>query len=204
MRIVAGSVKGRTLQAPAGSRTRPTSDRVREAMFSMVGSLVEVEGAAVVDLFAGSGALGIEALSRGAASVTFVEQDRPALAAIRTNLARLGLDGPRARLQPGDALAHLAAAAAAAIVFADPPYAFERWAQLAAGLTESGFGGLAVLESGANIDLGEGWDVVRVKRYGGTVVTVARPDAGTHRSREAQAPESSGTTKGPSRMRGAR
>jgi len=177
VRIVAGSLKGRNLQAPPGSRTRPTSDRVREAIFSIVGSLVDVAGAAVVDLFAGSGALGIEALSRGAASVTFVEQDREALAIISANLSRLGLDGPQARLQPGDALAHLAAVADSAIVFADPPYAFVPWAQLGGGLRENGFGGLAVLESGADIDLGAGWDVVRVKRYGGTVVTVARPDS---------------------------
>jgi 16S rRNA (guanine966-N2)-methyltransferase len=155
-------------------------------MFSTVGSLVGVEGAAVVDLFAGSGALGIEALSRGAASVTFVEQDRQALATIRANLARLRLDGPQARLHAGDALAHLALVADATIVLADPPYAFGQWAQLGAGLRDNDFRGLAVLESGADIDLGGGWDVVRVKRYGGTVVTVAR------------------TRKGPSRMRGAR
>jgi 16S rRNA (guanine966-N2)-methyltransferase len=142
-------------------------------MFSTVGSLREVAGAAVVDLFAGSGALGIEALSRGAASVTFVEQDHQALATIRSNLAQLGLDGPRARVQPGDALAHLGAAADATILFADPPYAFQQWAELGAGLRTEGFAGLAVVESGANVDLGPGWDVVRVKRYGGTVVTVA-------------------------------
>ncbi|MDQ2724326.1 MAG: 16S rRNA (guanine(966)-N(2))-methyltransferase RsmD [Actinomycetota bacterium] len=178
MRIVAGSLKGRNLQAPPGSRTRPTSDRVREAIFSIVGSLDGVAGTAVVDLFAGSGALGIEALSRGAASVTFVEQDRDAVATIRTNLAHLGLGGPQARLELGDALAHLATAADAAIVFADPPYGFEHWADLGAGLLGKGFGGLAVLESGTDIDLGGRWDVMRVKRYGGTVVTVAKPDSG--------------------------
>ncbi len=141
----------------------------------MVGSLVGVAGTTVVDLFAGSGALGIEALSRGAASATFVEQDREALTTIRTNLAQLGLDDRPTRLQAGDALAHLATAAGADIVFADPPYAFEQWAQLGTGLRAKGFGGLAVLESGADIDLGQAWDVVRVKRYGGTLVTVARP-----------------------------
>ncbi len=177
MRIVAGSVKGRTLQAPPGSSTRPTSDRVREAMFSMVGSLAELTGATVVDLFAGSGALGIEALSRGATPVTFVERDPLALATIRTNLTQLRLDGPHTRLQRGDVLAHLALAADADLIFADPPYAFGPWSQLGSGLTTSGFGGLAVLESGTAIDLGGGWDVVRVKRYGGTVVTVARPDS---------------------------
>lgn len=180
MRIVAGSLKGRALQAPPGSRTRPTSDRVREAMFSMVGSLVDVEGTAVVDLFAGSGALGIEALSRGAAPVTFVEHDRRALATITDNLAHLGLDGPQVRVQPGDALTHLVVAADAAIVFADPPYAFEQWAELGTGLQGNRFAGLAVLESRADIDLGPGWCVVRVKRYGGTVVTIARPTKDCH------------------------
>jgi 16S rRNA (guanine966-N2)-methyltransferase len=141
---------------------------------------MDVAGSTVVDLFAGSGALGIEALSRGAALVTFVERDRQALAIIRYNLVQLGLDGPRARVQPGDALAHLGVAAAAAVVFADPPYAFEQWAQLGAGLRAEGFAGLAVVESGADVDLGPGWDVVRVKRYGGTVVTVASAMNGRH------------------------
>ncbi len=145
-------------------------------MFSMVGSLIDVTDIAVVDLFAGSGALGLEALSRGARSVTFVERDCPALATVRTNLIQLGLQGPNARLQHGDALAHLDVVDGADLVFADPPYAFDQWAQLGVGLRRNAFDGLAVAESGADIDLGGGWEVVRVKRYGGTVVTVARPD----------------------------
>ena len=89
MRVVAGEFKGRRLHAPRGAATRPTADRVREALFSMLG---DVSGARVLDLYAGSGALGIEALSRGAESALFVERDRRALAALRRNLDAVGAD----------------------------------------------------------------------------------------------------------------
>src|SRR5918998_3417279 len=89
MRVIAGRWGGRRLQAPPGDATRPTSDRVREALFSILGA--RVDDARVLDLFAGSGALGIEALSRGAASATFVDHDPDALAAVRANLDGTGL-----------------------------------------------------------------------------------------------------------------
>ena len=89
MRIVRGSHGGRVLRAPHGAATRPTSEKVREAIFNI---LPDVEGMQVLDLFAGSGAVGIEALSRGAAHATFVDQGRPALAAVRANLSELGLE----------------------------------------------------------------------------------------------------------------
>src|SRR5205814_2490034 len=92
MRVVSGSAKGRRVQAPKGTQTRPTSDRVREAVFNTLGSLGGIEGATVADLFAGSGALGIEALSRGAAHVTFVDRDRDAIATIKANLATTGFE----------------------------------------------------------------------------------------------------------------
>ena len=95
LRVVAGQWKGRRLAAPRGAATRPTADRVREAVFSMLGPL---DGARVLDLFAGSGALGLEALSRGAAAVTFVDDAAPAIRAIKANLealAALGASGPR-------------------------------------------------------------------------------------------------------------
>lgn len=124
MRVIAGELGGRRLRAPAGSATRPTSDRVREALFSALGPL---DGLRVLDLFAGSGALGIEALSRGAAQATFVERAPAALAALRRNLADLGLQAPRAELHAGDAAAALRAAfrrgANYDLVFLDPPYA---------------------------------------------------------------------------------
>ena len=90
MRVVAGEFGGRRLRAPRGAGTRPTADRVREALFSMLG---DVSGARVLDLYAGSGALGIEALSRGAASAVFVERDAQAAATIRRNLDELGTEG---------------------------------------------------------------------------------------------------------------
>jgi 16S rRNA (guanine966-N2)-methyltransferase len=121
VRIVGGELGGRVLRAPAGTRTRPTSEKVREAVFAIVG---DVAGARVLDLFAGSGALGLEALSRGAAHATFVDAGKPAIAAIRANIATLGV-GDRATVIAGDALAAAARAPEAPwrIVFVDPPYA---------------------------------------------------------------------------------
>ena len=120
MRVIAGRFRGTTLRAPRGEATRPTSDRVREALFSILAS---VEGARVLDLFAGSGALGIEALSRGAGSATFVDTAPVAVAAVRRNLAALGLE---AEVVQRPALAFLEAAAIGGaeydLVFLDPPY----------------------------------------------------------------------------------
>ena len=117
MRVVAGAYKGRRLQAPRGPRTRPTADRVREALFSILG---DVSGLHVLDLYAGSGALGIEALSRGAAAATFVERDPGAVAAIRHNLEAVG---SQAEVRRQDALRFLGAARGAFdLVFLDPPY----------------------------------------------------------------------------------
>jgi 16S rRNA (guanine966-N2)-methyltransferase len=117
LRVVAGEFKGRRLSAPRGMLTRPTADRVREALFSMLG---DVAGASVLDLYAGSGALGIEALSRGAAGAVFVERDTRAAAAIERNLASLGIEAPIARQ---DVLRFLARAEGAFdLVFCDPPY----------------------------------------------------------------------------------
>jgi 16S rRNA (guanine966-N2)-methyltransferase len=119
MRVVAGELRGRRLVAPAGGGTRPTADRVREALFSILG---DVSGLRVLDLYAGSGALGIEALSRGAAAAVFVDSAQPAVTAIRRNLSELGLE---AAVHRRDALAYLAGAPGGdpyGLVFADPPY----------------------------------------------------------------------------------
>jgi 16S rRNA (guanine966-N2)-methyltransferase len=129
MRVIAGELGGRRLQAPPGTDTRPTSDRVREALFSALGP---VDGAEVLDLFAGSGALAIEALSRGAAHATLVERDARAVAVIRRNLDALGLGADRATVRRRDALRALqdanASGSAYDLVLIDPPY------RLAAGL----------------------------------------------------------------------
>jgi 16S rRNA (guanine966-N2)-methyltransferase len=117
VRVVAGEFKGRRLRMPRGAPTRPTADRVREALFSMLG---DVTGARVLDLYAGSGALGIEALSRGAATAVFVERDARAAAAIRANLDAVGVE---AEISGQDALAYLTRADGVFdLVFCDPPY----------------------------------------------------------------------------------
>jgi 16S rRNA (guanine966-N2)-methyltransferase len=122
MRIISGEWRGRPLLAPAGTITRPTADRVRETLFSMLASrLGTFEGLSVADLFAGSGALGFEALSRGAASVTFVECDPEAARAIRGNAERLRAQD-RVRLLGGSALT-LPRGGPFNLIFADPPYA---------------------------------------------------------------------------------
>ena len=128
--MIAGAYKGRRLQAPAGSGTRPTADRVREALFSILGPL---DDARVLDLFAGSGALGIEALSRGAAAAVFVDSDARAAAVIRRNLEAVGASAPVHRR---DALAYLRDARDAPfdLVFLDPPYSSA--SQLAGPLSE--------------------------------------------------------------------
>ncbi len=121
MRVVAGAFKGRRLLSPRGRRTRPTSDRVRESLFSILGAL---EDLTVLDLFAGSGALGIEALSRGAAEAVFVDRDRTAIAAVGANLASVGASS---RIVRADALGFLARAEGRYdLVFVDPPYSSAR------------------------------------------------------------------------------
>jgi len=168
MRVVAGELRGRQIQAPVGTSTRPTTDRVREALFNALGSLDVVVDATVVDLFAGSGALGIEALSRGSGHCTFVERDGNALRVLRDNLASLGLTD-RTRVVPADALVAVASLPPVDLVLADPPYDFADWAGLLGPLDAR----LVVLESSRSIELPDGWEPVREKRYGRTFVAFA-------------------------------
>ena len=132
MRIIAGTHRGRRLEAPRGSGTRPTSDRAREALFSMLGS---VEGARVLDLFAGSGALGLEALSRGAEAAVFVESERDAVRAIERNLAALHLEGTIVRRDAVRALRdEVRRGRRYDLVLVDAPY--EDWERLQGPLAE--------------------------------------------------------------------
>lgn len=165
MRVVAGELRGRRIEAPSGTDTRPTTDKVREATFNALGSLDLVRDAVVVDLYAGSGALGIEALSRGAAHCTFVERDRSALRVLKANLATLGLED-RARVVAGDA-AVVGRGISADVVLADPPYDFDGWGELLAGTDAN----VVVAESGREIGVPEGWCVRRAKRYGRSWIT---------------------------------
>ena len=170
LRVVAGEHRGRRLRTPAGDSTRPTADRVREALFSILG---DVSGLRVLDLFAGSGALGIEALSRGAAEADFVDADRAAVAAVRDNLAALGLDGEVARR---DALGFLAGPGGHYdLVFCDPPY--DSAVQLAGPLAERLPARLApqariVTESDKRQPLELPFPVIRERTYGDTRIVV--------------------------------
>jgi 16S rRNA (guanine966-N2)-methyltransferase len=151
MRIIAGQWRGRPLQAPAGVATRPTADRARETLFSMLVSRIgSFEGLRVADLFAGSGALGLEALSRGAAHATFVESDAAALRAIRANVTALEATD-RATVQPGSALS-LPRGDPFDLVFADPPYAPGSGSQVVEAVQRAGWlapGGWMAVETAA-------------------------------------------------------
>jgi 16S rRNA (guanine966-N2)-methyltransferase len=167
MRVISGELGGRRLLAPDGLTTRPTTDKVRQAVFNSLSHIVELDGAVVVDLYAGSGALGIEAISRGAAKCTFVERDRAALNALRDNIAALGI-AARATVVTSDVLAWVPSVRGVDVAFADPPYTFEAWDRLLAVLDA----GLVVAEAGAEVVAPDGWTARRAKRYGRTWVTL--------------------------------
>jgi 16S rRNA (guanine966-N2)-methyltransferase len=174
MRVVAGIYGGRRLVAPAGSVTRPTSDRVREALFSVLGG--SVRDARVLDLFAGSGALGIEALSRGAAAAVFVERAPKAIAAIRANLDALGIEGDVRRMEARAALrAASTRGEAYDLVFLDPPY--RRAAGLGRELSEAlpavlAAGARVVSESDRRDPLALELALSGERRYGDTVIRI--------------------------------
>jgi 16S rRNA (guanine966-N2)-methyltransferase len=179
VRVIAGTRKGHRLAAPRGLDTRPTSDRVRENIFNLIGP---VDGARVLDLFAGSGALGIEALSRGAASAVFVEHDPDALRAIDRNLDHLRLTG--ARVVRGDVLRTIAEEATAGakydLVLVDPPYEMltEIQPRLARHLPPLlAADGLVVLETDARTEPELPLPVRTSRKYGQTRVTLF--EAGT-------------------------
>jgi len=169
---VAGTARGHRLVAPRGTATRPTSDRVRESLFNALASYVTLEDAVVLDAFAGTGALGIEALSRGAGRAVFVEQDRTARTAVERNLGTTGTS-ERARVVASDVEAWLRLGAGGEhfdIAFLDPPYAYDTWPALMALVPAD----LAVVESDREVPLG-GWHVAWQRRYGTTLVSFARP-----------------------------
>jgi 16S rRNA (guanine(966)-N(2))-methyltransferase RsmD len=177
MRVIAGQWRGRPLKAPAGAATRPTSDRVREALFSILAA--RVPQARVLDLFAGSGALGIEALSRGAGEATFVDDAPAAIRAIQANLD--ALQAP-ATVRKGDALRFLHAAREHAaqydLVFLDPPYRDAE--RLAPALSEAlpavlAPGAVAVAESDRRAPLALSLPLHDERRYGDTLIRIHGP-----------------------------
>jgi 16S rRNA (guanine966-N2)-methyltransferase len=170
VRVISGTARGRRLVAPEGSGTRPTPDRVREATFNALGSLGAVDEAAVLDLFAGSGAMGIEALSRGAARATFVDSDLAARRAIEANLAACGLTAASEVVaSPVERFLAGAQQRRWDLALLDPPYDFDGWPELLLDLPAQ----TAVLESSRAVDPPFGWEVVRSKRYGRTHVVIA-------------------------------
>jgi 16S rRNA (guanine966-N2)-methyltransferase len=184
VRVIAGSLGGRRLHAPPGRRTRPTSDRVREALFSM---LADVDGASVLDVFAGSGALGIEALSRGAERAVFVERDRSAVEVLDRNLRELGLEGERTEVRRAGAIEALRTARAARekydLVLIDPPYSqAPSWSAqlepLLAPLLSPGARVVAESDRRAPLRLGvrveQELRLTRERRYGDTIITIHR------------------------------
>jgi 16S rRNA (guanine966-N2)-methyltransferase len=182
MRVIGGRSRGRRLAAKLPRSVRPTSDRVRESIFDILGSLGGVEGLKVLDLFCGSGALGVEALSRGAASATFVDLDPDALDAVRQNLTAVGLADADATLvraalpgwlRTGGGNRKSGTGRAYDLALCDPPYDFTEWPALLEFLDA----GTVVMESSSPIELPDTWVVAKERRYGGTLITVAHhPD----------------------------
>jgi 16S rRNA (guanine966-N2)-methyltransferase len=184
MRITAGEHRGRRLHSPKGARTRPTSDLLRQAIFNVLGT--EIRGARVLDLFAGTGALGLEALSRGAATATFVERDRSALESLRANVTELALIS-RARVVAGDVILNLEQMAASGerfeCVLLDPPYVGDQGARvvetLAPGLIFCD-NGLLVVQAFHKSEFPERIGVLSrfwQRRYGESRLTVYRKES---------------------------
>ena len=180
MRIVAGTWRGRALVAPAGTATRPTSDRMRQALFDMLlhagwAGRAAVEGAAVLDGFAGTGALGLEALSRGAAQAIFMERDPAALAAVRTNIAACRADAS-CRVLPADALSP-PSGRGCGLVFLDPPYGKNLVARAVVSLTAAGWiapGALLVAETGRDETLDLPGDALADRTHGAARISFWR------------------------------
>lgn len=175
MRVITGTAHGRKLKELPGLETRPTTDRVKEAVFNII--QFDLEGRRVLDLFAGTGQLGIEALSRGAAAATFVDQRRDAALVIKENLKLTGLSD-RARVVNGDALGFLASAGERFhIIFLDPPYAAGLWGPALDAISRFDIlmnHGIIICESPANQDMPPvppPYFLHRVYRYGKTRIT---------------------------------
>lgn len=179
MRVIAGKWRGRPIVAPAGQSTRPTSDRTREALFSMLTSRIgSFEGLRVADIFAGTGALGIEALSRGAADATFVDHDRAAIDMLRANLAKLGVSGD-VRAQPVSSLGPCQRPHD--LLMFDPPYDSGGAGALLERLTRLGWasdGAWASVETARQEEVSAaGWSVNAERIHGKAKLTLLRRDA---------------------------
>lgn len=183
MRIVAGKFKGKALASPKGQETRPTSDRVRESLFNILEHGIdgfEIEGARVLDLFAGTGALGLEALSRGAKHCLFIENSAAARGIIRDNVEALSLTGNTSVWRrDATTLGPAGSSDACDLIFCDPPYGKGLGEQALAGALENGWvkpGAIAALEerSGADVEIPAGFLEIDRRTYGDTQIVVLR------------------------------
>jgi len=183
MRIITGKFKGATIEAPTGLTTRPTSDRVRQALFNVLehgAPAVDFEGMRVLDLFAGSGALGLEALSRGARFCLFIEEDAAARAAIRRNVEALGLTGvTKIWRRDATSLGPAGTVAPVDLVFCDPPYAQSLGERALASAIEGGWvasQAIAVIEDRAGVAVTWPQPFVEIdrRRYGTTEIGIAK------------------------------
>jgi 16S rRNA (guanine966-N2)-methyltransferase len=181
MRIVGGRNRGRALEAPPGEAVRPTSDRAREALFNILGHgafATPFHDREVLDAFAGTGALGLEALSRGAAGASFIENDRAALEALRRNVRALG-EAPRARIIAGDATRPPPAPTPVAVAFLDPPYRSGLASPALEALARAGWlgpGTLATVEVAAKeaFEPPPGFERLDERRYGAARLLILR------------------------------
>ncbi len=177
MRVIGGTHGGRRLRAVDGTQVRPTSDRVREAVFNSLFSMGLPDGAHVVDAFAGTGALGIEALSRGAASVTFIDREAVACSIIEQNLADLDLADSATVLRTDAVTAIASQVHDIDLVLADAPYDFDEWDRFLTNCPAA----VVVIESDRPIapPKGSWWEPCRQKKYGKAVVTILTPTRST-------------------------
>lgn len=168
MRVIAGTARGRRLVAPEGMTTRPITDRAKEAVFNMIEARGGLDGAVVADLFAGSGSFGIESLSRGADRATFVERDRRALRALRSNLDSLGFS-PRATVMASAVASVVPTLGPVDVVFCDPPYADDPWRLLLDQLDAE----LLVGHAETPVELTDRWTELTRRRYGRAHIVLA-------------------------------
>ncbi len=168
MRVIAGTARGRKIKAPDGRGTRPITDRAKEGIFNMLLPIIQLDDVRVLDLFAGSGSFGLECLSRGAGHVTFVERDRHAADVIRGNLETFGF-ADRASILNSTVESAVRTAGPVDLVFCDPPYGDNVWAELLPLISAEVLVGHAEFE----IDLTPEWDELRRRDYGRSRIVIA-------------------------------
>lgn len=176
MRIIAGKFRGRRLQSPSGRHTRPTTDRVREAVFDLLATRTSVRDAHVLDLFCGTGAFGLEALSRGAAEAVFVDSARDALRTAAANAGTLGIEA-QCRFLQRDGMRYLKSPSTPSfdLIFADPPYAFKSLSEIPAFANRILLpDGLLVIEHDPGAGFEGGPQEIESRSYGRTIVTIFR------------------------------